>query len=94
MAEKEKPPKARILDFKTLREDFNEYELEDGTIVKVKIMLADVKMAVDDEGKPKLNPDGNPIYHLNFETKVRIIPKKRIVALKPERQPPPEGMYG
>ncbi|MHC1589605.1 MAG: hypothetical protein ACXQTQ_01410 [Candidatus Hecatellaceae archaeon] len=85
--------KVKILDFKTLKEDFNEYELEDGSRVKVKVVLADVKMAVDEEGRPKLNPDGNPIYHFNFETKVRILPKNRVVTMsKPSK--PPEGIYG
>jgi hypothetical protein len=85
--------RAKILDFKTVREDFNEYELEDGTRVKVKVVLTDVRMAVDGEGKPKLNPDGNPTYHFNFETKVRILPKNRIVTMsRPSK--PPEGIYG
>ena len=85
--------RAKILDFRTVREDFNEYELEDGTRVKVKVVLADVRMALDEEGKPKLNPDGNPIYHFNFETKVRILPKNRVVTMRGPPKPP-EGIYG
>lgn len=88
--------KVKILDFRTLREDYNEYELEDGTKVKVKVTLTDVRMALDEKGRPKLNPDGNPIYHFNFETKVRLLPKNRVVTLREPFKPskPPEGLYG
>ncbi|RLE46149.1 MAG: hypothetical protein DRJ31_10350, partial [Candidatus Methanomethylicota archaeon] len=73
MAQRRPPSdKAKILDFEVEREDFNVYRLEDGTIIKVKVSLANARVYVDEKGNPILNRDGNPHYDFHFETKVRI----------------------
>ena len=65
-----------------MHEHFNEYKLEDGTILKVKGAVVSI-LRVDNQ----YLPDGNPVYlaFLNPVTKVEISPLKVAVALPPEK---------
>jgi hypothetical protein len=45
------------LHFKTIREDWNEYDLEDGSTVRMKAVVTEI-VRVDGE----FDPEGNPIY--------------------------------
>ena len=88
--------KVKLLDFSVVREEANEYELEDGTRVKMKAVLEEVRKEVDEEGKPKLSKDGNPIYHFRARIQQRVIPKDRTLYMsvppKPKKEPP-SGIY-
>ena len=52
--------KAIEIGFKTLREDWNEYELEDGTIVRMKTIVGKIYHVLDDNDAPAMLPDGDP----------------------------------
>ena len=45
--------------FKVVREDWNEYELEDGTIIRMKPVVAEVLRIVD-----HWDTEGNPVYQV------------------------------
>jgi hypothetical protein len=48
---------ASVLTFRTTNEDFSEYLLDDGTVVKLKVVVTDVARV---EGI--FDPQGNPLY--------------------------------
>jgi hypothetical protein len=52
----EGPIKARDIDYKVIQEDWNIYELEDGTILKAKLVVSKIQRGID--------PDTNEIYYL------------------------------
>ena len=54
------PAKGIELDFRVQREDWNEYKLSDGTVLRVKNSLIKAFQVVDENGEPKLNEDGEP----------------------------------
>jgi len=47
------------LNFNTAREEWNEYELEDGTILRIKSIATKIIRQED-----AYNPEGDPIYHV------------------------------
>jgi len=60
----------KMLDHKRLENEFVSFELEDGTIVKVKVDLDRVGKALNFK-----NPDGTPHYAINTSIKLSILPK-------------------
>jgi len=54
---------ATELDFFTRKEDFNEYQLSDGKILKIKWVVTSIVKISNEK-----NPDGSPIY--KFQTTV------------------------
>lgn len=55
------------LDFSVEREDWNVYRLEDGTTLKVKLVLVDVIRT------PEHNPLGEPIYQILSQNIVKAL---------------------
>lgn len=51
------PHDATMLTFRTTAEDFNEYLLDDGTVVKLKVVVTEVAR-IDN----LYDPAGNPVY--------------------------------
>ncbi len=83
----------KMLDYKRLENDFVSFELEDGSIVKVKVDLDRVGKAVNFK-----NRDGTPRYTINTSVKVSIIPSDRKfsvekTSLKPNKSSPPDQMF-
>jgi len=58
--------KAQDLEFKTLKEEWNEYKLEDGTILKIKLVAGKISRGIDKQGKIYYLPNGEPLYHAMF----------------------------
>jgi hypothetical protein len=56
------------VDFDVIGEDWNTYQLKDGTILKVKLVLAGVIRL-----KNKFDPLGNPIYMIKSTNVVRVM---------------------
>lgn len=54
---------ATVVNFQTQKDEFSEYILEDGTVIKLKQVLVGVAK-VDDE----TDKDGNPIYSIQTQT--------------------------
>jgi len=58
---------ATEVEFLTRKEDFNEYQLTDGTVIKMKTVVTDV---VKIEGE--VDPEGNPVYQVRSTNIVRV----------------------
>jgi hypothetical protein len=54
------------VDWKSEKEYWNEYQLKDGTTLKVKLVLRGVKRL------PQHNPDGTPTYIINSANMVKV----------------------
>lgn len=55
------------MDFVTRKEDYNEYQLADGKILKMKNVLTDV-YRIDTEK----DPEGNPVYQVKAQIIARV----------------------
>ena len=93
MSERKDKIEFQMLDYKRLEHDFVSFELEDGTIVKVKVDLDRVGKATNSK-----NPDGTPHYAINTSVKLSIIPSDRKfsvekTSLKGKRSSPPGQMF-
>lgn len=49
------------LEYETIREDWNQYRLPDGRLVRVKVLVSRFCQVVDDDGNDLINPDGSPV---------------------------------
>jgi hypothetical protein len=45
------------MDFKSVKEDWNEYQVNDGVIIRMKVVVTNIAKIPD-----KYDPEGNPIY--------------------------------
>jgi major membrane immunogen (membrane-anchored lipoprotein) len=93
MSEKNEKIEFKMLDYKRLENDFVSFELEDGSIVKVKVDLDRVGKALNFK-----NRDGTPRYTINTSVKVSIIPSDRKFSVekssvKSKNSPPPDQMF-
>ena len=86
----EKPGKIdfEMLDYKRLEHDYVSFELDDGTVVKVRVDLDRVGKAVNHR-----NPDGTPHYAISTAVKLSVIPPDKRFSLekKPARGSAPPG---
>jgi hypothetical protein len=58
------------LEFRTAREEWNEYQLADGGTVRVKAVVNKLYWLLDAEGKPAYNQAGDPHVAVNASTLV------------------------
>jgi len=56
------------IDFLTRKEDFNEYQLTDGGVIKLKTVVTRI---VRIEGE--ITPDGQPVYQIQSTNVVRLM---------------------
>ncbi|RNJ77738.1 MAG: hypothetical protein EB829_05095 [Nitrosopumilus sp. H8] len=88
----EKPSKIdfEMLDYKRLEHDYVSFELDDGTIVKVRVDLDRVGKAINHK-----NPDGTPHYAIGTAIKLSIIPpdKRFSMEKKTAKDKPPGQMF-
>jgi len=66
-------------EFDVLREEWNEYRLPDGEIVRVKTVVAKLFRALDDNGQPRVDAEGYPVVYarggmLSVVTRKRLDP--------------------
>jgi len=71
------------LDFKEVEENWNTYNLSDGTTLKVKLVLRGVKRLKNYE------PDGSPIYVINTINVVRAVDIPPELKAKPKKNEMP-----
>ena len=93
MSENPEKIEFKMLDYKRLENDFISFELEDGTIVKVKVDLDRVGIAVNFK-----NPDGTPHYAINTSVKLSITPPNKTFTvqknnIKGKSSQPPSQMF-
>lgn len=81
-----------MLDYKRLENEYVSFQLEDGTVVKVKVDLDRAGKAIN-----RRNPDGTPHYAINTSVKLAIIPTDRTFSLEKtalqKRSAPPGQMF-
>lgn len=62
---------AEDIEYETVREDWNVYQLRDGTVVKVKLIVQKISRALDDdEQSVRYTPDGEPMYSVRHQVSV------------------------
>jgi len=93
MSEKNDKIEFKMLDYKRLENDFVSFELDDGSIVKVKVDLDRVGKAINFK-----NRDGTPRYTINTSVKVSVIPSDRTFSIekssvKSKNSSPPDQMF-
>ena len=71
---------AQEIDFSEEKEFWNTYQLEDGTTLKVKLVLRGVKRL------NKYEPDGAPIYAINSMNVVRAVNVPPELKAKPKKR--------
>jgi hypothetical protein len=61
-----------ILDYKTEKEDWNKYKLEDGTLLKVRIVANKIARGIDPNTGDILRvpESGEPYYNINYKIQV------------------------
>lgn len=62
--------KAQELEFKLLHEDWSQYQLPDGTTVKLKTTVLKILQVLDEQGKPARTPEGDLFLIVNHRTDV------------------------
>ena len=60
-----------LTDFEIVKEDWNEYILEDGTKLRIKTVLVRALRLVDDEGQPRRTPDGD--HQIFVNTSITVV---------------------
>ncbi len=68
------------VDFSEEKEFWNEYQLEDGTTLKVKLVLRGVKRLT------RYEPDGTPVYVINSMNVVRAVNVPPEIKAKPKKR--------
>ena len=68
------------LDFEEKQEHWNTYRLNDGTILKIRLILTGVKRL------KKYRPDGQPLYIVNSQNVVRAVNIPEKLMQKPKEQ--------
>ena len=58
------------LPYETIKEDWNQYRLPDGRLVRVKVFASRIAQVVDADGKERLNDDGSPFLILSNRVEV------------------------
>jgi hypothetical protein len=74
------------LEYKTVREDPNVYELEDGTRLKVRLYINKISRGIDpDTKKTYILPNGEPLYNIRWALGISAeVPKETFERLKEE----------
>ena len=58
------------LAYETIKEDWNQYRLPDGRLVRVKVVVSRIAQVVDSDGNEQLNPDGSPFLILSNRVEI------------------------
>lgn len=62
-------------EFEIGREEWNEYKLLDGGVVRVKTTVQRIFRVLDEKGNPKIGPDGDPEVIVKHNTQIVAIEK-------------------
>jgi hypothetical protein len=77
---------ARNVDFETQKEDWNEYKLEDGTILRFKTVVSSI---IRTENYDPMT--GDPIYHVRSTNILRVKVPDELKRLPNSQKPVDEG---
>ncbi len=72
--------KGLVVNFRTVKEDWNEYELDDGTRVRVKLVVQSIAYVIDPEtGEILRNPLNEPVINVRHTIIITAeFPKEKI----------------
>jgi hypothetical protein len=75
---------AEDLDFKPTKEEWNAYELEDGTRLRVRAVVGKVSRGIDPETKKTyILANGEPLYSIKYKLEITAdVPRKTLQKLK------------
>jgi hypothetical protein len=66
-------PKGKLVGFKTLRENFSYYALDDGTVLGVKPSVVMVYRALNPDNSLASSPDGTPLYFYTTQNITQVL---------------------
>jgi len=76
------------VDFETMKEDWNEYKLEDGTVLKFKTIVSSIIRTEDYDPMT-----GDPVYHVRSTNILRVkVPKEMKRLPASAKKPSAEGV--
>ena len=58
------------LTYETIKEEWNQYRLPNGRLVRVKVLVSRIAQVVDADGNEQFNPDGSPFLILSNRVEV------------------------
>lgn len=63
---------AEDLDYKTVKEDWNVYQLEDGTVFKVKLVASKISRGMESKENKRIiyNDNGEPLYNIRYSVQL------------------------
>ena len=65
-----KQAKAQEVPFRIAHEEWSEYHLDDGTIVRLRTTATKIMRVLNDDGNPAVTPDGDPLVFVVHRTDV------------------------
>jgi hypothetical protein len=65
-----KQAKAQEVPFQIVREEWSEYNLQDGTVVRLRTTAAKIMRILDENGNPAMSPEGDPLVFVVHRTDV------------------------
>jgi len=77
---------AMDVDFETVKEDWNEYTLEDGTVLKFKTVVSSIIRTEDYDPMT-----GDPVYHVRSTNLLRVKVPQEMKRLPAAKKPGREG---
>lgn len=77
---------AKDVDFETIKEDWNEYKLEDGTVLKFKTIVSSIIRTADHDPMT-----GDPVYHVRSTNILRVKALEEMKRLPTTKKPGGEG---
>lgn len=77
---------ATNVDFETMKEDWNEYKLEDGTVLRFKTVVSSI---IRTENYDPMT--GDPVYHVRSTNILRVKAPDELKRLPASRKPDDEG---
>ncbi|MCK4475908.1 MAG: hypothetical protein KAU16_04200 [Methanophagales archaeon] len=77
---------AMDVDFETIKEDWNEYKLEDGTVLKFKTIVSSIIRTADYDPMT-----GDPVYHVRSTNILRVKVPEEMKRLPATKKPGGEG---
>ena len=73
MSQAQPIPKGKIVGFKPLREEWSDYSLSDGTILRVKLVVTKIMRMQNADGSVAFGPTGEPAYFFQNQNAVQVL---------------------
>jgi len=84
MSQAQPVPKGKIVNFKPLKEEWSDYSLTDGTILRIKVVVSKVMRLHKPDGSPSFSPTGEPAYYFHSQNVVQVLSPAEYKQMKDE----------